>query len=61
PLFGLNALPGKLPGVGHILAPEKGGGLLAATFDVKGTVGQPQMTVNPLSMLLPGALRKIME
>lgn len=61
PLFGLNALPGKLPGVGHILAPEKGGGLLAATFDVKGTVGQPQMTVNPLSMLLPGVLRKIME
>ncbi|MFT8482308.1 MAG: AsmA-like C-terminal region-containing protein [Gluconobacter cerinus] len=61
PLFGLNALPGKLPGIGHILAPEKGGGVLAATFDVTGVVGQPELTVNPLSMLLPGVLRKILQ
>ncbi|GBR53646.1 DUF3971 domain-containing protein [Gluconobacter sphaericus] len=61
PLFGLNALPGRLPVLGHLLSPEKGGGLLAATFDLHGTVEKPDLSVNPLSMLLPGAMRRILH
>lgn len=61
PLFGLNALPGRLPGVGRLLAPERGGGVLSATFRVGGTVTEPRLTINPLSMLLPGVLRKIVR
>ena len=59
PLFGLNALPSHLPGIGHVLTPEKGGGILAAAFTVRGTVGAPEVSVNPLTMLLPGILRNI--
>ncbi|MFT8327276.1 AsmA-like C-terminal region-containing protein [Gluconobacter oxydans] len=61
PLFGLNALPGRLPVLGHLLSPEKGGGLLAATFDLHGTVEKPDLSVNPLSMLLPGVMRRILH
>ncbi|MBF0858466.1 hypothetical protein HKD24_04445 [Gluconobacter sp. LMG 31484] len=61
PLFGLNALPGRLPVLGHLLSPEKGGGLLAATFELHGTVEKPDLSVNPLSMLLPGVLRRILH
>ncbi|MBU2654873.1 YhdP family protein [Acidomonas methanolica] len=61
PLFSLNALPGKLPGLGKLFVPEKGGGMLAATFAVKGALGDPSVHVNPFSMLLPGVLRGIAE
>nr|WP_294916285.1 DUF3971 domain-containing protein [uncultured Neokomagataea sp.] len=61
PLFGLNALPGHLPGIGHLLSPEKNGGLLAATFRVGGHLSDPALTINPFSMLLPGALRKLVH
>ncbi|MBS1076328.1 hypothetical protein JK217_00965 [Gluconobacter kondonii] len=61
PVFGLNALPGKLPVLGHLMSPEKGGGLLAATFELHGTVEKPDLSVNPLSMLLPGVLRRILH
>lgn len=61
PLFGLNALPGHLPGIGHLLSPEKNGGLLAATFRVRGHLSDPALTINPFSMLLPGVLRKLVH
>ncbi|MFT8808587.1 AsmA-like C-terminal region-containing protein [Gluconobacter sp.] len=61
PVFGLNALPGRLPVLGHLLSPEKGGGLLAATFELHGTVEKPDLSVNPLSMLLPGVLRRVLH
>ncbi|EHH69048.1 YhdP family protein [Gluconobacter morbifer] len=61
PLFGLNVLPGQLPGLGKLLTPEKGGGLLAVTFGLHGTVENPKLQINPLSMLLPGVLRRIFQ
>lgn len=61
PVFAINALPGRLPGVGRVFSPEKGGGLLATTFRVTGPMGQPAVHVQPLSMLLPGALRNLVE
>lgn len=60
PLFALNAMPGKLPGVvGSLLVPEKGGGVLAATFTAKGSLSDPHIAVNPFAALLPGVLRNL--
>ncbi|RUT25346.1 hypothetical protein C0V97_12235 [Asaia sp. W19] len=59
PVFGINAAPGRLPNVGKLFSPEKGGGLLAATFTVTGTASDPDLSVNPFAMLLPGVMRQL--
>ncbi|GBQ10570.1 hypothetical protein AA21291_0479 [Swaminathania salitolerans LMG 21291] len=59
PVFGINAAPGRLPDIGKLFSPEKGGGFLAATFTVRGTAGDPQLSVNPFAMLLPGVMRQL--
>ena len=59
PSYLLNSLPGRLPLVGRLFSAEPGGGLLAATFTATGTLGDPQVTVNPLAMLAPGMLRNL--
>ncbi|WP_336944909.1 AsmA-like C-terminal region-containing protein [Asaia sp. HN010] len=59
PVFGINAAPGRLPNVGKLFSPEKGGGLLAATFTVTGTASNPTLSVNPFAMLLPGVMRQL--
>lgn len=61
PAFAVNAIPGHLPGVGRLLSPEKGGGLLAATFVVSGAMNEPALHVNPFSVFLPGVLRRLVE
>ncbi|UPG72284.1 AsmA-like C-terminal region-containing protein [Roseomonas gilardii subsp. gilardii] len=59
PSYLLNILAGRLPLVGRLFSAEPGGGLLAATFRATGTLSDPQITVNPLSMLAPGMLRNL--
>ncbi|MCQ8276941.1 hypothetical protein NFI95_00560 [Acetobacteraceae bacterium KSS8] len=59
PAWALNQLPGRLPIVGKLLAPEKGGGVLAVTLGIKGPFADPRINVNPLSALAPGFLRKL--
>ncbi len=60
PAYAINALLGKLPLIGELFSgPEKGGGLFAATYTMKGTQENVEITVNPLSALAPGALRGI--
>ncbi|MCL2715431.1 MAG: hypothetical protein FWD68_12800 [Alphaproteobacteria bacterium] len=60
PLYGINNIMGQIPVVG-LLAGGKDQGLLAVTFEVVGTPEKPQVRVNPVSLLLPGVTRKIME
>lgn len=59
PIFALNRLPGKLPGIGRLFSPEKDGGLVAMTFGIAGKLENPDLSVNPYSVLLPGLLRKL--
>ena len=59
PVFGINAAPGRLPNVGKLFSPEKGGGFLAATFTVTGKASNPTLSVNPFAMLLPGVMRQL--
>jgi hypothetical protein len=59
PAYALNALPGKIPLIGRLFSPEKGGGLFAMRYSMTGTTADPKIKVNPLSALTPGFLREI--
>ena len=58
PISDLNKLVGVIPLVGDILT-GGGKGIFAATYTVKGPKNQPTVSVNPLSVLAPGILRKL--
>ena len=60
PSYLFNALPGKLPGVGKVFSPEPGGGLLAVTLSITGPVDHPAIKFNPLALLAPGILRRLL-
>ena len=57
PAYFFNSLLSDLPVVGKLFSPEPGGGLLAVSYDVRGTLSDPTVRVNPLSILTPGFLR----
>ncbi len=57
PAYALNALPGKIPLIGKLFAPEKGGGLFAMDYRLHGPMANPIISINPLSALTPGFLR----
>jgi hypothetical protein len=63
PVVGIdfNKVLGAIPLVGDILVSKKGEGIFGVTYSVKGNADQPSMTVNPLSMLTPGILRRIFQ
>ena len=57
PAYFFNQLLGEIPLVGRLFSPEKGGGVFAARYTVRGTLADPKVGVNPLSALTPGFLR----
>lgn len=59
PVSEMSKLVGIIPLVGDILTGGGGGGVFAATYTVKGPKDRPTTTVNPLSVLAPGILRKL--
>jgi hypothetical protein len=61
PLQGLNGALGVIPGLGQILAGPKGEGVLGMKFAVRGPMGQPDVLVNPLSLMAPGIFREIFQ
>lgn len=58
PLSGVNKFISKIPLVGEILT--GGSGVIAATYSIRGETSEPKVGVNPLSVLAPGILRKIL-
>lgn len=60
PAFVLNTFPGHLPGIGGLLSPEKDGGLLAIKFKIRGKFDDPDFSISPMSIFLPGVLRNIL-
>lgn len=61
PIYGLNNMFGQLPVIGLLLGNGNNEGLFGITYEVVGTPGAPVMHVNPVSAILPGVTRKIME
>ncbi len=59
PMSGLNELIGSIPLVGDILTGGSGG-IFAATYSVKGTSENPKISVNPLSVIAPGIVRRVL-
>jgi hypothetical protein len=58
PAYFFNQLLGDLPVVGKIFSPEKGGGVFAARYSIRGPLADPKVGINPLSALTPGFLRE---
>ena len=61
PLYALNSAIGKIPLLGDLLTGGDGKGVFAFNFSVNGSSADPQIAVNPLSVLTPGVFRRIFE
>jgi hypothetical protein len=60
PAYALNAVLGNIPVLGWLITGgEKGGGIIAFNYSMKGPTNDPSVTVNPLSALTPGFLRNL--
>lgn len=61
PAYFLNTLISKVPLVGALLSGGKHEGLVSFTYKITGSQSNPQISVNPASLLTPGFIRKIFE
>jgi hypothetical protein len=61
PMYGLNNMFGQVPVLGLFFGGGTNEGLIGVTYEIVGTPGAPVLRVNPISALLPGVTRKIME
>ena len=61
PLQGLNAALCEIPVVGFIMTGPGCEGVSGMTFAIQGSMDNPQVIVNPLSMLAPGIFREIFQ
>lgn len=61
PLQGLNNAFGQIPLLGQILSGPRGEGIFGITFAVTGATSDPQVIVNPLSLVAPGIFREIFQ
>jgi uncharacterized protein YhdP len=59
PVYTLNRIVGAIPFVGDLLTGGEGQGLFAATYSMRGSLDEPQTSVNPLSVLAPGFIRNL--
>ena len=61
PSYTLNSLLGDIPLLGDIIVGKKGEGIFALSYEVNGPFDKTQISVNPLSALTPGFLRRIFD
>jgi len=61
PAYALNSAIGAVPVVGQLLVSRVGEGVVGLGYSARGSFDKPQVTVNPLSLVTPGILRRIFE
>jgi hypothetical protein len=61
PLQGLNGALGGIPVLGQIISGAQGEGIFGMTFAVQGPTSDPQVIVNPLSLVAPGIFREMFQ
>ena len=61
PSYTLNSVLGAIPILGDLLIGREGEGVFAFTYKIAGDLEKPKVTVNLLSALAPGFLRRIVE
>jgi hypothetical protein len=59
PFSFVNGLLGVIPMIGNVITGGEGQGVIAASYDLKGDLDDPQVSVNPVSLLAPGFLRNL--
>jgi hypothetical protein len=60
PAYGLNSLLSNIPVLNVFITGGQNEGVFALNYHVLGQIAAPVITVNPLSAIAPGLLRKIM-
>lgn len=60
-VLGINRLLGKVPVLGDIVGGDAEGGIIGVNYRVTGPADDPKATVNALSALAPGFLRKLFQ
>lgn len=61
PAYGLNRLFAELPLLGAILGNGRDRGLIGITYKLTGNAKQPNIIINPISVIAPGIFRSIFE
>lgn len=61
PAYLVSRAIGDIPLVGELLTGGNDGGVVAVNYKVKGSTHDPKVSVNPLSILTPGFLRKLFD
>ncbi len=61
PAYALNNIFARIPVLGFFLGGAPDEGVFGITYQISGAVSAPRLTVNPLSAVTPGFLRKMFE
>ena len=61
PAYGLNSMFAEVPVLGLFLGNGRDRGLIGITYRLQGPLKQPQIIVNPISVIAPGIFRSIFE
>lgn len=61
PAYVVNSILGNIPLIGDLLQGGKGEGVFAATYHARGSLSEPDISVNPLAALAPGFLRGLFD
>jgi AsmA-like protein/uncharacterized protein DUF3971 len=61
PAYALNNVWGKLPLVGPLLTGQRDEGIFAVSFRISGLASAPTLTINPISAIAPGVVRKFFD
>jgi hypothetical protein len=59
PAYTLNSLLGNIPLIGTLLT-GGGDGVFAASYEITGPLANPDVRVNPLTVLTPGIIRRLL-
>ena len=60
PAYTVNTMLTKIPLVGLLLSGGENDGVFGLSYRVHGSMSSPTLTVNPLSAIAPGILRRIL-
>ena len=60
PAYALNSLLSNIPVLGVVITGGQHEGIFALNYRLTGAISSPVITVNPLSVIAPGLMRKIM-
>ncbi|MBI1261585.1 MAG: hypothetical protein GC184_07650 [Rhizobiales bacterium] len=61
PAYTVNSILGNIPLIGPLIVGREGEGIFAFTYRVRGQTSDPNVFVNPLSVVAPGFLRRLFE